>query len=192
MGLFGNLKSKVAGVFGKAKSIFDPPSKPTNKPFRENEKAGIEVTGQAARRKKTLERRVKEGLSSEVYKNKKDLDIGDSPYRDDFLDGYPLGRFASSNVYAVVYDRTQNHLYVQFMGGKGKNRGGPGRWYQYRQVDILEAKTMYNAASKGVWTWDYLRVRGSQTASKKPFSKDVPPPAYLPLGHKRSNILQSP
>ncbi len=189
MGLFGSAKAKVLGA---VKSLFGTPNKSINKPFRDNEKAGVEVAGQSARRKKTLESRVEQGLSSEVYKNKKDVDLGDSPYQKDFLDGYPLSRFASSNVYAVVYDRTQSHLYVQYMGGRGKNRGGPGRWYQYRQVEISEAKVMYNAASKGVKVWDMLRVRGSQTAHQKPYTKNISPPGYLPLGRKRSNVLQSP
>jgi hypothetical protein len=60
-------------------------------------------------------------------------------------------------------------------------------------VSIQEAKSIYNFASKGVWIWTNIRVKGSQAQSKKPFIKGAAPPPYLPLGQKkRSNVLQSP
>jgi hypothetical protein len=189
MGIFAKLKQKL---FGTPKPIF--------KPFRTEEQAAAEVHGQVARRRKLLERRVKSGESEEVYKNSKILNTlstglgaaGDSPLLEAFLDGYPLSRFASSNVWSVVYDRKQEKLHVQYMAGKGRKKSGPGTWYGYKQVTVGEAKTIFNAASKGVFVWSNLRVRGTKNQNKKPTTKNDPPPSYLPLGRKRANILQSP
>lgn len=194
MGIFGKIKGAVGKVFGsKPAPVFQSHK-------RKEEDAVVATDSQAVRRRRQLEERVKKGESAQVYPNKKrinpisndvptsgavgspsDVDIGESIYFEAFLDGYELGRFASSNVYRIVYDRLKNHLYVQFMGGKGKRRAGPGNWYQYRSVSQLEAREVYNTASKGVWVWSNLRQRGSQYWSKKPFSKGVKPPSYLPL-----------
>lgn len=201
MAIFGG----IGKIFGAAKrKIFGSGVAETSatKHFRSEEEAAIAVTAQAGARKRLLDRRVQEGKSKRVYKNRKNLNTlstgvgaatsGEQPFLEDFLNGFPFGRFASSNVFRVQYDRTQEALYVQYMAGKGKKRGGPGKWYKYAQVPEIEARSLYNAVSKGVWSWDYLRIRGTQTGNKKPTTKDSPPPAYLPLGRKRSNILQSP
>ncbi len=185
MAIFGSLKAAVNKVFGGSTKTFKPH-------VRKEAEAKVQVTGQSARRKALLQRRVAAGTSDEVYPNKKNIDLGESPYVQDFLDGFLFSRFASSCVYAVAYDRTKNHLYVQYLGGKGKKRGGPGRWFKYYPVSIAEAKTIYNAASKGVWSWDHLRLRGTVSGTKKNFTRDESPPGYLPLGRQKSNILQSP
>jgi hypothetical protein len=197
----------MAGIFGKIfgaakKKLFGSGVAETSaqKHFRSEEEAAYAASQQTGARRRLLERRVAEGKSAKVYKNRKNVDLlstriagsGESPFWEDFLDGFPFGRFASSNVWRIQYDRTQETLYVQYMGGRGKKRGGPGHWYQYKQVPEIEARSLYNTASKGVWSWSYLRIRGTQTGNKKPTAKDVAPPHYLPLGRKKSNILQSP
>ena len=178
MSLFGNIKKKL---FGASKKLFGASNMPMPGHTRKEEAAAIAVAGQSGRRKKLMEARVKAGQSQKVYPNKKQintLSTGiapslESPYLADFLDGHPYSRFASSNVMVIVYDRTKDRLYVQFI----KKR----RWYEYSNVSIGEAKVVYNHASKGVFVWTYLRMPGSKTAHKKPFRKDVPPPSYLPL-----------
>ncbi len=197
MGIFSTIKAKIFGT--KEAPIF--------KPFRSKADADIAAVGQAQRRRRELEDRVESGASAKVYPNRKVIHseasgvhtdgssagpLGSSPFVENFLDGFPLGQFASSNVWAVTYDRTKSHLYVQYMGGKGRKRSGPGRWYQYRQVSVSEAKSIYNAASKGIFIWDNIRKRGSKNGHKKPYTKDAPPPDYLPLGRKRGNVLQQP
>lgn len=178
MGLFKSLKARIFG---------GEPNKPARVFGRREEQAAAEVQGQAARRRKLLERRVESGESEEVYENRKTLDVlstgvakaGESPYVDDFLDGFILSRFASSNVWALQYDRTKDNLYVQFMGGTGKKKKGPGKWYVYSNVSLQEAKVFFNAASKGISVWKYLR-RG-----KKNFTPVSGPPSYLPLSPKK-------
>jgi len=177
MGLFGSLRARIFG---------SEPNKPARVFGRKEESAATQVQGQAARRRKLLERRVESGESEEVYENKKPLDIlstgvakaGDSPYIEDFLDGFMLSRFASSNVWALQYDRRDNSLYVQYMGGSGNKKKGPGKWYRYNSVSLSEAKVAYNTASKGVFSWSYLR-RG-----KKSVSPVSGPPTDLPIVKK--------
>ncbi len=184
MSIFKPLKSAIGKIFGNSTKLHPH--------FRQGEAAETEVKGQAARRKALLQRRVKAGLSREEYPNRKNVDLGDSPYQTDFLDGFPLSRFASSNVYAIVYDRIKSILHIQFMGGTGRKRSGPGKWVAYLDVSISDAKEFYNGSSKGIKVWDLLRVRGTQGGMKKNFARGIAPPAYLPLGRKKPNILQSP
>lgn len=183
MGIFSGIKKAVGKVFGhKPAPIFKPSHK------REEEDAVIATQSQDWRRKKQLEKRVNEGKSSQVYKNRKNTGSGESVYLEAFLDGHALGRFASSNVWQIVYDRINHHLHIQYMGGKGKRRSGPGKWYVYSQISELEARTIYNTASKGVWTWDHLRIRGTEKKHQKPYAKNAPPPSYLPLGQPDKKI----
>lgn len=184
MGLFAKLRAATGKLAEKGRSLFKT-HEPLQPHFRGKESAETHAEGQAARRQKLLERRVESGESAQVYENYKNLQKGESPYLEDFLDGFAFTQFASSNVYAVVYDRTRFTLYVQYLRKKN-----PGPWYQYKQVDLSEAKTVYNAISKGIWVWSNLRVRGSQTQNKKPTTKVSGPPGYLPLGRKRTNILE--
>lgn len=196
MGIFGKIKSAVAGIF---KQRTAPKMKVSGR--RGEEEAATHTQGQTARRRKLLEQRVETGESQRVYKNKKPIDVlstGVGPSLesvtvDSFLDGHFFSRFSSSNVWALQYDRTHNSLFIQYMAGSGRKKHGPGIWFQYLNVSLAEAKLIYNAASKGVFIWQNIRVKGSQTAHKKPFIKGASPPPYLPLGQKkRSNVLQSP
>lgn len=189
MGIFGSFKSSVSKKLGTVKQKLFGAKRPSL--YGDEEAAGI-MESQSNRREKLLNKRVAKGKSSEVYPNRKNNDattwyfngkaVGDSPPLERFLDGFPYGRFASSNVYAVVYDRRGDELYIQYLGGKGRKRSGPGRWYAYRNVSRSEALEIYGAISKGIWIWDALRVRGTQTGAKKPYTKNKPPPSDLPIG----------
>jgi hypothetical protein len=80
----------------------------------------------------------------------------------------------SSNVYAIGYNFSFNNptkgiLYVQFLGGgeKGnRKRSGPGHLYEYYDIHPDKFQQMRQAASKGGWVWDELRVRGSRVMHK--------------------------
>ena len=186
MGLFGAARAAVGRIFGGRKAEVVKPH------FRGEEAATLYVAGQMARRKKLLERRVAEDLSAEVYDNKKltgaliapaypgETAYTASPYIDDFLLGFAFSAFASSNVAQLVYDPKTRSLHVQYL-----RKNHAGRWYKYGQIGKEEAMVAYNTASKGVFSWSHLRDR-------KPTTRDEPPPSYLPLGRKKSNILQSP
>ena len=81
---------------------------------------------------------------------------------EDFLaGGYPL-IVNSTNVSNVTYFPQEGKLLVQFLNG-GK--------YMYSSISEQEALSFANAQSKGGWVWSYLRVRGSRTAHRKPFTK---------------------
>src|SRR6266851_3654624 len=135
--LFGKLGGKI---FGAAKNLFARKNKPPKTFGRKDEEAKIAFTGQAGRREKLLKLRVRkgreklpahdiavsgEGISEKVYKNKKlnaeivtyigDKRFTGSPTREEFLLGHPLMRFASSNVWALAYDKKEERLYVQYM-----------------------------------------------------------------------------
>ncbi len=196
MGIFGKFQSGVNKLLGRGKEATVFPSHKQ----RAEESAAVHAQGQSGRRQKLLEERVKSGESEKVYKNRKPvnpLSVGVGPILDSvtieaFLDGHEFSRFSSSNVWALCYDRKASALHVQYMAGKGKNKSGPGTWYRYDIVDIGLAKIAYNFASKGVFSWSYLRLRGTKDQNRKPTTKNSPPPGYLPLGRKRSNILQTP
>ena len=72
---------------------------------------------------------------------------------------------SSSNVASAQFIAGQNKLIVQYL-----DDGKPGQHYKYDGVTEQEALSFANAGSKGVWTWTVLRVRGSKTAHRKPFS----------------------
>ncbi len=169
--IFGKIKSKIAKVFGS--------KTPTHKPH--NFDPQDELIGQVRRRRKLLAKRVREGKSREIYKNRKDLGAGGLPSVEDFLNGASLGMFASSCVYQIVYDRRFEILHVQWLGGRGKNRSGPGRWAAYKQVTKIEAAMAWNASSKGIFSWDTLRQRGTLHGNKKPYVPDLAPASDLPL-----------
>lgn len=101
----------------------------------------------------------------EDYENVKTGE-GGLPDMEMFLRGYPYQAFASSNVLQLVYDPTQPDLYAEFIGG---------RWYKYKGVSKSKASEFYQAASKGVAVWEWLRRQGW------PFDKGVSPPSYLPI-----------
>ena len=81
---------------------------------------------------------------------------------EDFLYNEGLLFVNSSNVGAVQYFEQDRKLMVEFLGGSA---------YLYSNVSLEEAKSFANAQSKGAWVWDNLRVRGSKTAHRKPYSR---------------------
>lgn len=68
----------------------------------------------------------------------------------------------SSNVAAAQYFITDQKLMVEFRSGAA---------YLYSNVTEQEAVQFATALSKGGFCWDVLRVRGSKTAHKKPYSR---------------------
>ncbi len=68
----------------------------------------------------------------------------------------------SSNVVMVQYFPEVSKLLVEFKGGTS---------YLYSQVSKSEALSFAQAQSKGSWVWSNLRVRGSKTAHRKPYSR---------------------
>ncbi len=105
---------------------------------------------------------------------------GELPDVQSFLMGVKYTAFASSNVVALQFDpRHGGDLYIQF-AKKG--------WYQYPKVGEAFALRVYHAPSKGIFTWDDIRVRGEDPRSPSPpastrkaFKRGVHPPADLPL-----------
>lgn len=79
----------------------------------------------------------------------------------------PLTRFASSNVQSIVYDNLSKSLHVQYIKSQ--------LWYRYAGVPHGIARQAYYAVSKGVFSWDALRIRGTRNGNKFTTFKDVPP-----------------
>lgn len=70
----------------------------------------------------------------------------------------------SSNVHSIGYeyaavDGQPGNLLVRFLGGTGKERGGEGALYRYRDVPLSVFISFKLASSKGKFVWDELRVR---------------------------------
>jgi hypothetical protein len=70
----------------------------------------------------------------------------------------------SSNVQAAQYDIDRRELIVSYLPSGKK----PGAIWAYDDVSEDEAISFVNAHSKGSWTWDNLRVRGTVHQHKKP------------------------
>ena len=85
---------------------------------------------------------------------------------DDFVYRGMVTVVSSSNVHAMQYLLDDKVLIIQYLTPEKQ----PGPHYQYNNVTEQEAITFINAGSKGGTCWDLLRVRGSKTAHKKPFS----------------------
>lgn len=99
---------------------------------------------------------------------------GDLPDKKEFLNrGVKYSAFASSNVEALQFDPLTGDLYVQYLKKH--------LWYRSRGVGRKMAELGYIAASKGVFSWDNLRVRGTRKGNRYRTDKDSPPPNYLPL-----------
>ena len=103
---------------------------------------------------------------------------GDEVY--DFVNNETLLIVNSSNVASLQYFPTVQKLLVEFLNGKA---------YIYSDVSQAEALQFATYQSKGGAVWDLLRVRGSRTAHKKPYSRTSgkiiakpkpPPPSDLP------------
>lgn len=102
----------------------------------------------------------------------------------------------SSNVYSIAYEwnmkdvMSPGNLLVQFLGGTGKSRSGPGATYRYHGVRHELFEEFRRAASKGGWVWDELRVRGTISGHQYPFDLAgiddkgyIPRAASLKRGH---------
>ena len=72
----------------------------------------------------------------------------------------------STNVYGFSYDLANGTLYIQFLGGRGDQRKGPGATYAYSSVPPAIFQRMRRAASKGNFIWDHIRVRGTVTGHR--------------------------
>ena len=68
----------------------------------------------------------------------------------------------SSNVNSAQYFLDRQALQLTFHGGGV---------YEYSNVSEQEAINFAQALSKGKWTWDSLRVRGSRTQHRKPYRR---------------------
>jgi hypothetical protein len=66
----------------------------------------------------------------------------------------------SSNVHSFGYDYDKTKLYVRYQAGQ-KFGKGPGSLYAYSNVQPETFIKMMAAASKGVFVWDYIRIRGT-------------------------------
>lgn len=107
---------------------------------------------------------------------------GDLPDKEAFLKlGVRYSAFASSNVEAIVFDPRLGDLYVQYTKKL--------IWYRYKGVGVKVADLAYQAASKGVFTHDTLRIRGTRKGNRYPTEKNVPPPEYLPIDENSSGML---
>ena len=206
MAFFGKFKSGISKAFGAAKKILGrkQPIVPARSPSIQTKAAtGQLAATQARERKRLLQERVenrqraKEGLppkvkpspsgepdvlrgeSEKIYKNKNKFS-GNAPTLDGFLDGHIFSQFLSSNVEALCYDRINKHLHMLYLRRKGK----PSVWYLYGQIGLSEATIAYRSASKGVFSWTFLR-------GKKPFAKGDPPPDYLPLGQEDQKVNEA-
>lgn len=90
----------------------------------------------------------------------------------------------SSNVYEIAYDAEGAFLYVRFRAtegrGTGKRLNAPGSLYRYRNVEPRDFKQFYEAASKGEWVWDHLRIRGTVAGHQKPYALVGVMDGYVP------------
>lgn len=80
-----------------------------------------------------------------------------------FLNNEHVLMVHSTNVHSIQYFPKTNELMVEYDGGQSA--------YLYKDVSPLEALQFVQAQSKGGAVWDVLRVRGSATAHRKPYTK---------------------
>lgn len=81
---------------------------------------------------------------------------------EDFIYNEQILHVNSSNVANATYFSQERKMLVQFLNG--------GR-YLYSNVSEQEALAFAQSQSKGDWVWSNLRVRGSKTAHRKPWTK---------------------
>lgn len=95
----------------------------------------------------------------------------DDPRRDWIYKGKFL-KVQSRNVYAIAYSVATRELYVQYLfwAPGMEQHSGPGPVYRYERIEPSLALTAYDAASKGVWIWDNLRIRGTFAGHQFPYS----------------------
>lgn len=95
----------------------------------------------------------------------------DDPRREWLFQGKFL-KVQSRNVYAIAYSIATRELYVQYLfwAPGMEQHSGPGPVYRYERIEPSLALTAYDAASKGVWIWDNLRIRGTFAGHQFPYS----------------------
>lgn len=95
----------------------------------------------------------------------------DDPRREWLFQGKFL-KVVSRNVYAIAYSLATRELFVQYLfwAPGMEQHSGPGPVYRYESISPSLALTAYDAASKGVWIWDNLRIRGTFAGHQFPYS----------------------
>jgi len=70
---------------------------------------------------------------------------------------------SSSNIYSIGYDNDSHTLMVRFVGRHSHkdNSRRPGSIYAYFHVPARRFLQFLDAASKGKWLWDNVRIRGT-------------------------------
>lgn len=130
-----------------------------------------------------------EGPAPKHPKMYKNVNTGDGllPDQEAFLLGHKFTAFASSNIVSMTFDpRNGGDLYIQY-----RKKG----YYKYPGVGQAFALLMYSVPSKGIATWDEIRVRGENprlpsppASSRKKFIRGKLPPADLPLSSTYGQI----
>lgn len=80
----------------------------------------------------------------------------------DFVENEEILHVHSSNVAAAQFFPKEQKIMIQFLSGAA---------YLYSNFSSAEALEFATAASKGGFCWDRIRVRGSRTATQKPYVK---------------------
>lgn len=146
-GLFGKLAGKVRNLFRK-------------KPAISEARRRMQETGDYGHR--GIAKRTDDFAGYDVSpENLAKRELLGKETAEGFLDGEPLF-VHSSNVAMMQWFKDTNQLMVEYHGGGT---------YLYDNVSETEAIAFLQAWSKGGAVWDYLRVRGSRTAHKKPYSR---------------------
>ncbi len=92
---------------------------------------------------------------------------------DDFLYfGKWYAGFSSSNVAMMRFLEEHQTLFVGFNNGA---------IYGYEPVTVQMAREFFNAASKGTWVWDNLRIRGTQYGHHVNYYYDQGMSTHIPL-----------
>jgi hypothetical protein len=71
-------------------------------------------------------------------------------------------RVASSNISEAAYEPDKLVMTLRYKGGAT---------YEYWLVSPSEWQSFLLAPSKGSWSWDFLRVRGSKTLHQKNYRR---------------------
>lgn len=105
----------------------------------------------------------------------------DDPRREWLFQGKFL-KVQSRNVYAIAYSLATRELFVQYLfwAPGMEQHSGPGPVYRYESISPSLALTAYDAASKGVWIWDNLRIRGTFAGHRFPYALFYVSNEYVP------------
>jgi len=77
---------------------------------------------------------------------------------------------------ALINVHSSNVSHAQYLIAEGKMIVGfkNGSEYEYGNISEEEAMIFAQAASKGVFVWDFLRVRGTKRGHRKPYRRVTP------------------